>query len=547
MASGCVTNVAPDVKKEVDIMKDGLEDDPVRNMTDFSDGLRCMDNMFLVFGMGDIVTLVEDMKDNTGAVKAGTRDMLISAISDMTRRSQAISVVTYGADTGNLVSFLDLAGQKDAYQRVPPYDIRGSISQMDKDIVRKQADIGGDATGSIAGQGVTVGAGSSVSASGSILGIDLSIITTHNMSVIPGVISRNSVAIYKAGEGQFAELGLLQKFGLNYSIQNNRNEGTTKALRALIEMAAIELFGKLLKVPYWKCMGVDGEHPDINDEIGDWFYTMVTQGTLTQYIKTQLYLRGYYNAELTNYDVDEEYQQAVIKYKQRLGLEMKPDVDLDFFKAFLDSTPNSIPIERLAKGKKKKRLILANDSESEPPSAEEKKISVAEDGREQSDYQDSSPTQAAGSSGNAQRNSREIVRVNIEATNGKKRYERGEEVLLTVTANSNSYLHCYYQNADKSIVRFFPNRFSSDPFLAESGQLRLPGSSPFVMKANEEGLNESIYCLAFYNDIYLELPAKLRKGDFTPLKIDTFSEISQIYNKLLRGRVGEGMFTIITN
>ena len=59
-----------------------------RTVTNFNEGLRCMDGQLATYGVGASL-IVEDLNDRTQKVSAGTTDMFISAMSQMTRRSQA--------------------------------------------------------------------------------------------------------------------------------------------------------------------------------------------------------------------------------------------------------------------------------------------------------------------------------------------------------------------------------------------------------------------------------------------------------------------------
>ena len=151
-----------------------------------------------------------------------------------------------------------------------------------------------------------------------MLGLDLSVITTHNIAVIPGVTTRNSAVIYKRGDAKDFDAGI-SKTGVNFSIANNQSDGTAQALRALIELSAIELMGKLMKIPYWKCLGLDPNHPEIQREISDWHYQLTQTGTIHTLTKVQLYLRGYYTGPIDEI-IDADYQNAVLLYKERLGL-----------------------------------------------------------------------------------------------------------------------------------------------------------------------------------------------------------------------------------
>src|SRR5205814_6538111 len=52
----------------------GPETAPVRTITTFSSALSCMDNMFLMHGVRDLVVITEDLTDATKKVSAGTKD-----------------------------------------------------------------------------------------------------------------------------------------------------------------------------------------------------------------------------------------------------------------------------------------------------------------------------------------------------------------------------------------------------------------------------------------------------------------------------------------
>ena len=87
LVSACVTTEGSVRKEAGDATKDlrkGPESTPIRSITNFSSGLRCMDNMFLMYGVRDLVVITEDISDQTKKVSAGTKDMLITSVSEMT-------------------------------------------------------------------------------------------------------------------------------------------------------------------------------------------------------------------------------------------------------------------------------------------------------------------------------------------------------------------------------------------------------------------------------------------------------------------------------
>ncbi len=516
---GCaVKGVQDQVEKDIQIVRKGPKELPQRNITDFADGLRCMDNLFSVFGyaQNEFVILMEDIKDKTKKVDAGAKDMLISAISDMNRRSQVIQLIAYGADSGNLVSFLTAAEQKGVYDNVPPYDIIGSVSQLDKDIVRKQADLSGQAGGTVDGSTVGAGFGLSASNSASVIGLDLSVITTHNIAVIPGVTTRNSAVIYKRGDAKDFDAGI-SKTGVNYSIANNSSDGTAQTLRALIELSAIELVGKLMKIPYWKCLGLDPEHPEIQREISDWHYQLTQTGIIHSLTKIQLYLRGYYTGPIDEV-IDADYQNAVLAFKQRLGLPLEPGVDLDFYSAFLNQTPDSIDPNVLAYVKKHKKL---DSDKKRKQTTKDLEIAASKP----------VPVQVSDAP----------IELNIDSTSVTDAYQAGDDVFLTIKSNTNGYVNCYLESGG-IFARIFPNRFSPDGFISSKGLVSLPDSPAYSVTADTDG--EMIHCMLTTKPVNTDLPSALRIADFEALPITSKSEITGAYNKATAGRYGEATYTI---
>lgn len=522
LAGGCaVSQVNEKVEQDIQSVRQGPQELPKRNITDFAEGLRCMDNLFAIFGYApnEYVMLMEDIKDKTDAVDAGAKDMLISAISDMTRRSQVIQLIAYGADSGNLVSFLNAANQKAVYDNVPPYDIIGSITQLDKDIVRSQADLSGQAGGTVDGSTVGGGFGLSASNSATVLGLDLSVITTHNIAVIPGVTTRNSAIIYKQGDAKDFDVGI-SKTGVNWSVANNRSDGTSQTLRALVELSAIELVGKLLKIPYWKCLGLDPEHPDIQREIADWHYQLVQTGTIHTLTKVQLYLRGYYTGPIDEI-VDADYQNAVLLYKQRLGQPADPNVDLAFYNAFINEVPDTVDATKLAYVRKNKE--------------------TAEEDRKKGKKQDQQIAPIEVAADKPIKPNTDAIDVAITSTSVTDTYQAGDDVFLTIKSNANGYVNCYLESGGV-FARIFPNRFSPDGFISSAGFVALPDSPAYSVTADADG--EMIHCMLTTREVTTELPGALRLADFEALPISSKDEISAAYEKATSGRYGEATYTI---
>ena len=68
-----------------------------------------------------------------------------------------------------------------------------------------------------------------------------------------------------------------------------------QSLRNMVELASIELTGKLLRLPYWQCLGIDADQPDVRREVEDWYFSMEGTPELTRFFQEQLRFRRFYD------------------------------------------------------------------------------------------------------------------------------------------------------------------------------------------------------------------------------------------------------------
>lgn len=458
---------------------------PQRNVTNFSDALRCMDNMLLGYGTRDISVVIEDITDTTKKVTAGTRDMTMSAISDMTRRSRAIQVISFGQDANNIVAFLNNAQKRTAFAVVPQFDLRGSVSQFDEGVLRRQADAG-------VSVGTAVSAGASKSRQISVLGLDLALANTTNLALIPGVVSKNVTTILKEGDALDSE-ATFSKVGINFSTNFQRTDGTAQALRNMIELATIELFGKLLKLPYWSCIGVEIDSPEVKKEVEDWFIGMDRSGELTPFFQEQLRNRRYYDGPADG-KVTPALRQAVAAYRNASGLGNVDAVDLAFFTRFLAGPFPQAPAQPF-----RDVVVVAPVA---PP------LPVA-------------PQTPAS-------------RIGLELASGKASFAANEPMSFSVRSTAAAYVYCYARNAAGEIQRIFPNRFLRDPQIMPGTVLVLPGDQGFRI-AVDGGASLTVACFGAPREIYNDVPTALRWGDFQTLnKVKGFEDIRSLLEAIAK-------------
>lgn len=508
--AGCATNpmeVKQQTVEQTQAIKKGPEVAPFRSITGFSSALRCMDNMMIDYGVRDVSMLVEDILDQTKKVNAGTRDMLISAVSDMTRRSRAIRVVAFGRDAANVITFLASAQRQSAYEVIPQFDIKGSVSQYDENVIRNTKD------GGLSFQPF-LNLGISRDAATSILGLDLSVLTTEDMSIMSGITSRNAVAILRTGKGADADAAY-HKFGLSFSMSLSKSEGQSQALRGLVELAVVELMGKLTKTPYWTCLGAEpASSEEIRLEMSDWYYAMAANRIeLIGYFQNQMRRRGFYQGPIDG-EFNPAIDEAIGNYRAALGMSKEAVLDEAFFKAYL--TTDHSKIARPAKP-----AVYVAPATAPATGAPTAPAPAAT---------------AAAATG--------PMTLALSTPNRQTRFALGEPVNLLVQPTRDAHVYCYLQDESSKITRFYPNRFSKDSLVLASKPLSLPGAMRFQLVMNPKGVTETIACFATQRDVLADLPKGVVGVDFEPLAVSGLEQIRSAFIATTGGAVAQERFNV---
>jgi len=465
---------------------------PQRNVTHFAGGLRCMDDMMFRFGVRDVSVMIEEMQDQSRRLGAGTRDMMVSAFADMTRRSRGVRLVTFGQDNQNVVQLLSIAQRLNDFKVVPQYDIRGSITQFDEDVERRQGGLGASLV-------ALFGVQFNRSRQSSVLGFDASVVTTSDLSLVPGASSKNTVVVTKeetsAGDG----LAQIRNGSLSFSFAVGRSEGVAQSLRNMVELASIELTGKLLRLPYWTCLQLDESHPDIQREVEDWFLSMEGTPELTRFFQEQLRNRKFYDGPADG-KPNAAYTAALAAHLKAQGVKDDGEPDLEVLRAFLMRPIPKAPAKPFVAEKAPGADGASTGTGAAEPAGKEVKLAVKL---------------------------------------AKTAYRKGEPIEMTVTTAQAGYVYCYVQSpSNGKIQRIFPNRFARDPRVEANTPMVLPGAQGFKVAAGAEGVRQqAVGCLATEREVYNDLPPQLRWGDFEDIRLGTFDDIRDAFSQVAKGPV----------
>jgi peptidoglycan hydrolase-like protein with peptidoglycan-binding domain len=295
--------------------------------------------------------------------------------------------------------------------------------------------------------------------------------------ILPGVNSTNSLVVTRTGSAK--ELGgKIGKVGLSFNMSMSRAEGMGSGVRALVELGMIELVGKLLEVPYWKCLGIEKTNPLMMQQARD-FYDSMGPEEQTKFIQRKLKASYQYNGEISG-RFSPELSSAIAKFQAENDLIADGRINFDLYYALLDSDTGIAPDPT----EKKKALIAA-------PQSTPINLTITSD------------------------------------TNG--RYQINDTLLAHVQTSSDGFLYCYYQDVSGSIARIFPNRFNPNPFIKGNNLMSLPSEkSPFKIKFDKTG-NEQLACYASNHD--LAVPSNIKGEDLTPLQVGSMGDIGNAFRK----------------
>jgi len=475
---------------------------PVQPITNFSPALRCMDTLLQDYGARDITIIVEDVVDQTKGAGAGTKDMLVSVMSDMTQRSRAIRVVASNKDWGNTVNAM-AALKREQFAVTPQYALRATMSQLDNQNVRRNGE----------------------DALASVFGVDLTLLTTQDLSVVPGTAGRNSILLFRQGKA-FDGKAEIRKFGVNFGLSASSGEVVGLASRALVELASIELFGRLARVPYWTCLGLTEAHEGVSAEMQDWYDTMAAQpAEMMKYFQAQLRLRRVYDGPIDG-AVNAPFKEAVMRYREALGQPREAKLSVDFFKAYLSADHRQIEAKLGAVAPAQVAVVPSPAPAASAAAAPLPSLAAP------------APVMPAAASAPAQ------LALRIGTANEARKFASGEAVQLTIRPSRDAYIYCFLQDENKKIIRFFPNRFQRDSHVLPGPGLRLPGDMRFEITMNPRGRMETVACFATDRDVLAQLPAGVNGGDFDPLPVVSLDQVRSAFVKVVNGSLAQDTFLI---
>jgi len=448
----------------------------------------------MAHGKQGIVITSAGVPDETGKVRTGTKEMVITAVAKMTLKSNAFEFIDFHGGGDDLARLFEARG--DASRKIPDYYIRGSITQMDDNSVRTSK-----------GAGISLpflDFGVSKDESFDLISMDMSIGEAATRKILPVTSTSNTMVMVKggkAGEGG----GKLGKIGLSFNLDLSRSEGLGATTRALLELSLIETLGKFTQVPYWRCLDTDVTNPLIRDQARE-SYDMLHDKDRILFVQRKL--GGSMNRYKGPVDgvINADLKQAVGEYQAEVGLVANGQINFDLYASLIDDTQNSLAAlpaiqPTLPPG--------VSSAVSAPPPAAVPPPYV--------------PPGASVPAANA-------FRVNLDSEKGgRPTYRVGEFLNMNLSLSSDGTAYCYYEDNARNTARIFPNQFQSNPTLKGNSGVRLP-SGGFKIRFDQPG-REKVACIGA--DRELVVPKTLVGiRDLTPLPVKSVDEVVNQFRQI---------------
>ncbi|MFN4120971.1 DUF4384 domain-containing protein [Acidovorax sp.] len=477
---------------------------PTRSISSFSDSLMCMDHLLRDARLPTTLVTSKQIPDYSNRVAVATKEMVITAISQMSRLSNAFRYVDYEVDIArqdtvqNLTTIL-LNNNQMQLQR-PALYLSGAIAFVDQNVISRRFDTGLS--------GPRIETGYSRSRNATIIGLEMHLGDFRTRTLIPGLDSANEVIVGNGGEG-WDLAGRIGSYGVQFNVGRDYTQGTGGAVRTLVELATIELMGKWARVPYWQCLTLEQNHPDFQRQLRDW-YDEGTPAVHQQLVRRSLVSRGYLGAAddavpgSTPADPSPAFRAALARFQADQGMVVTGTVDFVTYERalrhFVELTSDGT-LARVGWATTSAEPVAAAANVAAPMPAAFVPLGTPP---------------AYGSAAPERTIDLQIENVLLDRT----AFEVGEQVFLSATVSRASYLQCYLADATGTVIRLLPNQANTSGWVSAHQAVRIPDwMSPnpgFIMDAASPG-TEGVACFAADADSMPRLPTALQGPPLKPI------------------------------
>ncbi|QOZ84827.1 MULTISPECIES: DUF4384 domain-containing protein [Chromobacterium] len=460
--------------------------EPIRSISSFSQSLACMDDMLAESKQGPFLITSKSIADSSGKAGASVKDIVITSLSQMSQRSGAFKFVDYEVsfthqDTVQYLSSL-LLGMNALSITPPSVYVSGAISYVDQNIIAKRNSLGLSVDSLIKGKEINSDFATDSDVNASVIALELHLGEMQTRTLIPGLYSANSAIVAKGG-GAFDGGGSILKTGVQFSFSKDHSQGTGIAIRGLVDLGMIELVGKWLKLPYWKCLALGESAPEFQRELHSW-YRSTSPEELLRFAQTILRRQAYFEKEIDGRS-SIDLKKAIAQYQMDNNL---PATGLLGFPTYERMIAAQVPVDVFGAAAPINNIHKFSNTKADISS------SVV------AGY---APAQGP-------------ISMDLRSKNGNTILVN-DQIQLEISLGRSAALRCYYQDASGVVSQIFPNPMQPASDVRARTSIYIPDQDAgFQIRAERAG-KERVSCYAANAGVFDLLPAPLLGAGLEPL------------------------------
>ena len=477
---------------------------PVRSISSFNESLLCMDYMLRAAEVPTTLITAKQFPDYSGKVPAATKEMMITALSRMSRLSNAFRYVDYEVnlvtqDTVQNLTTILLNNNQMQLQR-PALYVSGGVSFVDQNVFSNTVNMG------LASE--RVNAGYSRNRNATLLGLEMHLGDFRTRTLLPGMDSANEV-VFGSGSQGLDVAGTIGIYGVQFNLGRDYAQGTGGALRTLVDLAAIELVGKWARVPYWQCLMLDQTNPNFQRQMRDWYDESGPGGQL-KLVQSSLQAQGYLPSGAADFHVGSPMMRgALARFQADNDIVVTGELD---FPTYERALRNFVALDETG------ALTRVGWATSAPQEV------TAADGSSSNPLLAAAPWML------------DMQIENPQPVGERPAFTEGEQVFLSATVSRTSYLYCYFSDSSGKVMRLLPNALTPSALVQANQAIRIPDwmavNPGFILDAGAPGV-EAVICVATQIDPATRLPQELQLPALTAMKgVNGVEGVQQLFSSV---------------
>lgn len=138
------------------------------------------------------------------------------------------------------------------------------------------------------------------------------------------------------------------------------------------------------------------------------------------------------------------------------------------------------------------------------------------------------------------------ISLRLSSTRGQNPvYRLGQKMVLFVEASRDSYLYCFYRQANGKVMKIFPNRYRKSALISATSLRKIPDKSmKFDWVVEAPVGTELVKCYAFDRDVAVDLPKSIREIDFEALPYRSLDGITRALRQIRNAAIAENSMVV---